>query len=108
MSAVHNDTLLYQKLTLCLSQPHGVSTVQQKPPRRCATRRSLRSFGARRVVAYGGLRSGAIGLGAGLAASAAAQRYGVTAYRQLTLPLKAFALTYAPLVARTRHAEQNR
>lgn len=42
----------------------------------------------------GGLQAASYGLGAGLVGSLAAQRAGVKAYRSLTLPLKAFALTY--------------
>ena len=45
------------------------------------------------MTARGGFTSGAVGLGAGLAASVAAQRAGFRAYRSLTLPLKAFAVT---------------
>ncbi|KDE03460.1 hypothetical protein MVLG_06070 [Microbotryum lychnidis-dioicae p1A1 Lamole] len=45
------------------------------------------------ATVYGGLRAGAIGLGLGAVGSIALQRSGVKAYRSLTLPLKAFALT---------------
>lgn len=45
----------------------------------------------------GGAKAAGVGLGAGLVASVAAQRAGLKAYRSLTLPLKAFALTYVPL-----------
>ncbi|KAK4703641.1 hypothetical protein P7C70_g2572, partial [Phenoliferia sp. Uapishka_3] len=48
-----------------------------------------------RVTAAGGFKAGSVGLGAALIASFAAQRFGVRAYRQLTLPLKAFAVTSA-------------
>ncbi|SCV72347.1 BQ2448_3884 [Microbotryum intermedium] len=45
------------------------------------------------ATVYGGLRAGGIGLGLGVVGSIALQRSGVKAYRSLTLPLKAFALT---------------
>ncbi|GAA5916886.1 hypothetical protein JCM5296_000739 [Sporobolomyces johnsonii] len=45
------------------------------------------------AVVKGGLKSGGIALTGGAVAAVAAQRYGVRAWRGLTLPLKAFALT---------------
>ncbi|ORY90926.1 hypothetical protein BCR35DRAFT_109709 [Leucosporidium creatinivorum] len=58
-----------------------------------ATRDISDEKAAQNATVKGGLQSAAYGLGAGLVGSLAAQRAGVKAYRSLTLPLKAFALT---------------
>ncbi|KAL8279933.1 hypothetical protein RQP46_007783 [Phenoliferia psychrophenolica] len=53
----------------------------------------------------GGFKTASVGFGTSLAASVAAQRYGVRTYRQLTLPVKAFAVTAATVMCFTYGAD---